>query len=156
MSDLTKLKASVADLTARVKNATTVEAGVATLVQDVVAQNKALAAQIAGMSPDTVTQADLDDLSQQVSDQGTALDQGTTALAKAAAFDPTLAGGAPTAQQSITSAAASPGLGPVGSDAAGQPRVDQTGDKPKPLAGTSPDERAAAAQGNPNVAADHG
>lgn len=160
MSDLARLKASVADLTARVKNATTVEAGVATLVQAMADQNKQLADKIAGMSPETVTQADLDALSGQVSDLGTALDQGTAALAKAAAYDPTNPAAGNSGSQSGVSGAgigsSGVGLTPAPSTESMQPNTapaDQpSADKPKPLAGTGADERAAAEQANPPAA----
>ena len=144
MAKLDALKASVADLTARVKRSTSVEAGVATLVQEMVAQNKALADRVANLDPDMVTQDDLDTLQKDINDSANALDSATTALASAAAYDPSAdksagklaqgqSGGAPATDQSAPSPS-QPATPPV--------------DKPKPIAGTSADERAAADQAN--------
>lgn len=80
MSDLSALKAGVADLTSKVAAQTSIDASVATLVQNIVAQNKALADQIAALQAGDVDQSDIDALAQQVRDQATALDQGTQQL----------------------------------------------------------------------------
>jgi hypothetical protein len=80
MADITNLKAQVDNLVDKVKAQTSIDASVAVLVQDQVARLKQLGDQIAALKADTVTQADIDAVAQTVSEQATALDQGTAAL----------------------------------------------------------------------------
>jgi hypothetical protein len=154
MADLNKLKASVADLTARVKNAATVEAGVAAIVQTMAQQNRDLADKIASMDAGTITQTDLDDLSTQVGGLGDALDQATSSLAKAAAYDPTNPsneagassgdgmGQTPAADGAPDGSAPSPDANSGSGQTFGAKHG--SGSKAAPLGGTSADERAEA------------
>ena len=80
MADIGNLKAQVDNLVDKVKAQTSIDASVAVLVQDQVARLKELGDQIAALKADTVTQADIDAVAQTVSEQATALDQGTAAL----------------------------------------------------------------------------
>ena len=80
MADIGNLKVQVDNLVAKVKAQTSIDASVAVLVQDQVARLKQLGDQIAALKADTVTQADIDAVAQTVSEQATALDQGTAAL----------------------------------------------------------------------------
>jgi len=80
MADIGNLKTQVDNLVAKVKAQTSIDASVAVLVQDQVARLKQLGDQIAALKADTVTQADIDAVAQTVSEQATALDQGTAAL----------------------------------------------------------------------------
>ncbi len=80
MADITNLKAQVDNLVDKVKAQTSIDASVAVLVQDQVARLKELGDQIAALEADTVTQRDIDAVAQTVSEQATALDQGTAAL----------------------------------------------------------------------------
>ena len=80
MADIGNLKIQVDNLVDKVKAQTSIDASVAVLVQDQVARLKELGDQIAALKADTVTQADIDAVAQTVSEQATALDQGTAAL----------------------------------------------------------------------------
>ena len=80
MADIGNLKVQVDNLVDKVKAQTSIDASVAVLVQDQVARLKELGDQIAALEADTVTQADIDAVAQTVSEQATALDQGTAAL----------------------------------------------------------------------------
>lgn len=80
MADIGNLKVQVDNLVDKVKAQTSIDASVAVLVQDQVARLKQLGDQIAALKADTVTQADIDAVAQTVSEQATALDQGTAAL----------------------------------------------------------------------------
>ena len=80
MADIGNLKVQVDNLVDKVKAQTSIDASVAVLVQDQVARLKELGDQIAALKADTVTQADIDAVAQTVSEQATALDQGTAAL----------------------------------------------------------------------------
>ena len=82
MADIGNLKVQVDNLVDKVKAQTSIDASVAVLVQDQVARLKELGDQIAALKADTVTQADIDAVAQTVSEQATALDQGTAALQK--------------------------------------------------------------------------
>jgi len=82
MADIGNLKIQVDNLVDKVKAQTSIDASVAVLVQDQVARLKELGDQIAALKADTVTQADIDAVAQTVSEQATALDQGTAALQK--------------------------------------------------------------------------
>lgn len=83
MADITQLKANIDGLTAKVAAATSLESSVATLVQGLVDQNKALSQQIASMSADTTSQADIDALATQVNQQADLLSLASDKLAAA-------------------------------------------------------------------------
>lgn len=80
MTSLDAINAEVANLTAKVAAATTLDASVAILVQEQVAQLQKLAEQIAALQASTVTQEQIDRLASTVAAQANALDQGTSAL----------------------------------------------------------------------------
>lgn len=154
MLSLTDLQASVTDLTAKVRRATSVEAGVALTVQTIVQQNKDLEAQIAGLNPQTITQADLDAIKQQIADSAAALSDGTEALAAATANVPPAPGNAAsggTVADPIPGSGllmggrrgAQSGMG-AGSGGSGQSYGADAPDKLKPIAGTSAEDRAEA------------
>lgn len=72
--------AAIADLTTKVQAATSLDASVAALVQAQVKQLNDLSTQISELQAGTVTQQQIDELANSVTNQANALDAGTQAL----------------------------------------------------------------------------